>query len=957
MIRCSKCGSLNRDGSRFCNECGAELQPTSLRCPVCGTENPVGRVFCDECHARLVPAKGMVPPEQEEEADEEGGRGMSGLSLPTRTTSVENGEQPADEEAYPDWLQGLLEEAPLEESTAAEQKQSGFPFEEGDEVAPENLPDWLSTAADQDADEAEAPPATPEEPTESAEETPDWIADLGSDKNGAEHESGVEEIPDWIADLEPDSEVSSAKAPAFSQAEPEEDTSDGEPAPDWLAPSPTEEENIEAKEHPAIEAPDEEESTEEIPAWLADLESDEDDTDVPEDEATFEEPPSWLRDLASDEEEEPLEATTAEEIPNWLASMAAAEDEEQAPHPEEPTASEDGMPESSEEPTLEEAEEMPDWLRDLESDEDSTEQDEAVEESPTWLRDLPSDEHEQRIEAAEPEEIPDWLKDVEADEGKKAPTTKETSSAQDQAAALPQESAPEPTVQEPEEGDDEIPDWLVDLEPVEAKEEARISPFETPTSEPESEEPEEQPLEAKPVPPPDEGSASEEAPSEEMEPQADSAVFAAEATDLEQTDIPEWLRDLGPAAVESEEAIEAQIPEGLEQADLPNWLRDLQPPGTGPLTEPQPSEEGISETAQEGLIQAEIPDWVQSLQPTGDQVERARPLSEEAGPAVEPEVEGPLGGMHVTIPSLPLVDMPEDFQLAMGLKPPEHIVEDAHLWQELLERPPAEERVVAQKRKRSPWLESILRIAIFLMLTTGLVIVIWGGVPASLFPAPEQPNVIPLEEAVENLQAGDNVAVALEYGPAEVDEMDLLVDAVFDHLLERDVRVQILSTIPVGEALTQERLDWAESKLFADESRTLENLGYWTGGSSGIASFLTGVAGGEETDLLLVFAARPERLRWWVEQNAALGTAARPLGLGVSASVGPLVKPYLLGEQVEGWLTGVQGAAAYWNARGEPNANVTLRTQALMLMQWLAAGSLVLGLIVSLISGKCGRDA
>lgn len=946
MIRCSKCGSLNRDGSRFCNECGAELQPTSLRCPVCGADNPLGRVFCDECHARLVPAKGMVPPEEEKDADSEAGRGMSSLSLPTRSSSVENDEEDADEEAYPDWLQGLLEEAPLEESTAAEQEQSDFPFEDVAEVAPENLPDWLAPAAtDEDADEVEADSSTDEKPTESVEEPPEWLAESEEEEGLPEPEDAAEEMPDWLAGLEPDTEPSAEKTPTFSQAESEEE-SEAEPeeesVPDWLAASPTEteEEDVKTKAQPAIEEPDEEKSEDEIPAWLADLESEADDRTG--DEEPSEEPPSWLSDLAADEEEEPIEAAPPEEVPDWLAGMAVDEEKGEASRPEETTSAEEEAPEPSQEPMPEKADETPDWLRDLESGEgDTSVQDEMPEEAAIWSRNLPSGEDEQEIEATAQEDIPDWLADLEAGEEKAPPTE----AAEDQVPEPSQEAAPEPTAPELEEGE-EVPDWLADLGPAEAKEESGTSPFETPTSEREvkSEAAEEEP-------------EGEEAKPQEKESQTGSGVFAAETSDLEQTDIPEWLQDLGPAAVEPEEEIGAEIPEGLEQADLPNWLRDLQPPGTGPLTEPEPSEGDTTEAAREGLIRAEIPDWVQSLQPTGDQAERARPLTEEAETASEPEVEGPLSGMQVTIPPLSKVDMPEDFQLAMGVEPPEHIVEDAHLWQELLERPREEERVVARERKRSPWLESILRIAIFLMLTIGLLVVIWGGVPPSLFPPPAQPNVIPLQEAVENLQAGDSVAVALEYGPAEADEMNLLVDAVFDHLLERDVSVQILSTIPVGEVLAQERLNWAEGKLFADESRTLENLGYWTGGSSGIASFLTGAVGGEETDLLLIFAARPERLRWWVEQNAALGTAARPLGLGVSASVGPLVKPYLLGEQVEGWLTGIPGAAAYWNARGEPNANVTLRTQALMFMQWLAAGALVLGLLVSLISGKRGRNA
>ena len=56
MIYCPNCGTANRDGSRFCNECGRKLQSkTGIICPMCSRVNPGGNVYCDNCHARLVP--------------------------------------------------------------------------------------------------------------------------------------------------------------------------------------------------------------------------------------------------------------------------------------------------------------------------------------------------------------------------------------------------------------------------------------------------------------------------------------------------------------------------------------------------------------------------------------------------------------------------------------------------------------------------------------------------------------------------------------------------------------------------------------------------------------------------------------------------------------------------------------------------------------------------------------
>jgi class 3 adenylate cyclase len=47
-MRCSKCGTENPTGRKFCSECGAGLL---LRCPRCTAENTPTAKFCGECGA------------------------------------------------------------------------------------------------------------------------------------------------------------------------------------------------------------------------------------------------------------------------------------------------------------------------------------------------------------------------------------------------------------------------------------------------------------------------------------------------------------------------------------------------------------------------------------------------------------------------------------------------------------------------------------------------------------------------------------------------------------------------------------------------------------------------------------------------------------------------------------------------------------------------------------------
>ena len=52
---CPHCGYHNKDGAKFCNECGNQLP---LACRACSTENPPQSKFCNECGAALA---GQVP--------------------------------------------------------------------------------------------------------------------------------------------------------------------------------------------------------------------------------------------------------------------------------------------------------------------------------------------------------------------------------------------------------------------------------------------------------------------------------------------------------------------------------------------------------------------------------------------------------------------------------------------------------------------------------------------------------------------------------------------------------------------------------------------------------------------------------------------------------------------------------------------------------------------------------
>ena len=49
-MKCPSCQSENREGVKFCENCGAKLE---LQCPACTAKIPLGKKFCGECGQKL----------------------------------------------------------------------------------------------------------------------------------------------------------------------------------------------------------------------------------------------------------------------------------------------------------------------------------------------------------------------------------------------------------------------------------------------------------------------------------------------------------------------------------------------------------------------------------------------------------------------------------------------------------------------------------------------------------------------------------------------------------------------------------------------------------------------------------------------------------------------------------------------------------------------------------------
>lgn len=294
-----------------------------------------------------------------------------------------------DDTGLPDWLRDLEEPAAEEELAGAEPvapeltgeptvtadegralweqilAEEGVDLSSAEEAAPAEAAgmtaeEWLRSTADlgetPEAPEVPEPvteeppagdlevPAAPIAETEPAEETPEWMRELGEPEVEIQEpaEAALDEELDEVAEVEVDEAG----------------------LPDWLRePSPEAAEFVEPEAGPPTETPE----------WLAELESE----DMLLTESDLEEPieletgdmPEWLGEvmageppLADEWAAEPAEADTQEEpIPDWLREFREQEGEAE-PGPTLEEEAFEALAETEEEVQYGEPSELPDWL-------------------------------------------------------------------------------------------------------------------------------------------------------------------------------------------------------------------------------------------------------------------------------------------------------------------------------------------------------------------------------------------------------------------------------------------------------------------------------------------------------------------------------------------------------------------------------------------------------------------
>ena len=793
-----------------------------VRCPNCGKDNPVEAEKCLFCGELLTSENPIVPEGQAEDAADWLSGLRSGDWQSQAEPSEESDETAADGEV-PDWLSRVRSRS--QEETGAE-----IPSEELSEEQPtpgEDL-DWLKSLGG--------------DPGQSQGSADDWLTP-SDDKTGVPLGVGGE---DWLNSLR-GNELPAEEQPVEPAAEPV-----SEPAPDlageewlgglttWTAPPEPETpaDQPETIQHSELEGA--------VPGWFSQLPDAQDAQDAPNAGQTPEPAePDWssLHAISEAKDELPQPAGGESDLPDWLTNFEAEPSTEDAaaetPEADMPDwlGSVPSTPEAPAKPSAA-AESIPDWLASASTPEEAAP---GIElpggEGLGWMGELGAPGENQPVVnglAASPEafdlsdlfggeagsvdsvpasaeETPDFaglqaeMQPGESQDAESQPPdfssvfgakTGETPSATEPVESRFEEETPDfsgllaagalaasaAAASGEEEKTAETPEWMHDLGPAESAPEV----------------PETEPAAEVPTWLKDFGDAGQPEPAVEA-PLEGAAPFVDE-------ELPAWLDNVKSTAGEEGEAgISALIdqPEPAAelsapfQVELPDWLELEEKEPEAALT---PAQE-LADEGSEELAKADLPSWVEDLRP----LELVIPgeLRSDAGETVI-EKAGPLAGMRGVLQSEDLADQfrkPPVYSARLRVTDRQRA--QAAILENLIGQEAAPKQV-SSELSRAP--QMILRVVIALLLILSLLTMLLPDFRLVDPPASIPLGLAELYDRVENLPADSAVLLAFDYEPGLSGEMRYAANSVIEHLMVKNSRLAIVSTVPTGPVLADDLL-------------------------------------------------------------------------------------------------------------------------------------------------------
>ena len=269
---------------------------------------------------------------------------------------------------------------------------------------------------------------------------------------------------------------------------------------------------------------------------------------------------------------------------------------------------------------------------------------------------------------------------------------------------------------------------------------------------------------------------------------------------------------------------------------------------------------------------------------------------------------------------------------------------------------------------RVGWIFALLGLAV------GLPALLFLGGPVGL---PHRWSGV--EDAYLTIQgvAPDSLVVVYwAYDPASAGEVDLAMQPVMRHLLQRRARLAIVSTVPGGIASAERLIAQVRASQGTDNLTLAADLGqpitfaYLPGGAASLPLLARDpalallenimVAPPDEREnlvprpaLVVAAAAQSEDVQQWLEQVQALDRI--PVIAVTAAGADPILRPYWDSSQLSGLVSGFDGAYSYRKLLDPfvlPESNPALLNQ-IILQNWghfALLAAIALGNLASLLS-------
>jgi hypothetical protein len=245
----------------------------------------------------------------------------------------------------------------------------------------------------------------------------------------------------------------------------------------------------------------------------------------------------------------------------------------------------------------------------------------------------------------------------------------------------------------------------------------------------------------------------------------------------------------------------------------------------------------------------------------------------------------------------------------------------------------------------SVWRRVGVERVLYLVLLIGLLIGLIVPLPGSfgLATPPAAPGAAELFGQIDKLSEKDVVLIGYEWDARRSSELRPLEDAVLGHLIQRKVKLVLVSTDPQGTLLLFDFRDQLEKAGYRKGGEDYILLGYRPGAELALRSFaqdfravlrsdfqgndatISALAVGDDPNnpriaslsdfsMAMVLADEAQDVQGWMEQ---VYRSARqvPFGFLLPAETTPVVQPYLSQPGIY-HLAGKQGALAYQNLRG-----------------------------------------